>query len=56
MENNDPYAELEIYLKQINVSKHTIDLTWLDLAAHHERRNFFFHFSSLQSIDRLFLP
>jgi hypothetical protein len=24
MENNDPYEELEIYLKQINVSIHTI--------------------------------
>lgn len=24
MENNDPYEELEIYLKQINVSVHTI--------------------------------
>jgi hypothetical protein len=65
MENNDPYEELEIYLKQINVSTHTRLL--LDCPSKEpskkllrgERRNFsFFVFFliAFMPIDRLFCP
>lgn len=54
MENNDPYEELEIYLKQINVSKQTIDLPLLH--AHRQKKflSLFHHRFFLLPIDRLF--